>query len=1388
MRKNILLVLTILLLSLSVFAQNANERGATLVDSLQIQSNQIRTIPQYPLHGVWGMLLGTPNPGDSGSGIMVANGDALLYPATELLLPDEGSIQFALIYKEQQEGAANPNRTLFDTIPNPTNSSSRHILIYNSGKLTLTVSNHANQTYTLEGNVNWQNDTIHNISYRWSPNELVLYVDNNAISRATLPEANQHGILSVFFGNNKDMNQPADMIFRDVAFATKSMSINPAQVVSQFDDTILTEDERIILMSTGNQRRINPVLESVLRPRNRPELNYFYAVEYNDIGDYDRAIQTIAHITNNPNDSLYVLGVFLRADILVNMRRFMDAYDQLQVLVGNADMSISIAARVRQALVLFNSGSTEEAITLFGNIIDQYGDHPEVNSVYFWFGYDKYTSGNYKQAVDVFYNIGRAGAKPRESTPIGQHVHLKVMDPDLAYKNSDVGIPIVLITRNGDRETIMLKSSISPGMFTGSIMVSLGESIHEDGILQVMGSNDFISATYTERLSKEGTNIPKTIEINIKTDGEITAIAQSTLEIYNEAKKYQERLILSRDWDVIGTLPDDAGEFFKNSETGLVHLRGHHFDRNFLRFLKPGQGIYIEVNDPDCSITDGIDTLKIEAFSSSNPNNPITVQLRETGPRTGIFSGIVKTELGEASETSLSVGQNDRVTIRYADSAPAPETSNPVHEATVNVQAMDARLSAGVMLPHWQSGVSTYVRLARVPADANLKLQIDDRDMDISDSADKITANIRRANGTLIPVTFTETSPHSGIFVANVKLSPTGGAGTVAIDEGEIFHLVYEDSENVNNTPKTLELEIRSVAPVNATFKIQHKEVIYPEGTAEDARALTRPIKTNWNDTTVLTPGETYRLIITDLDVIPNVAGPFYINARLQSSGKAYTNFGLHVHNDWQTNEIMYIGDFYVRLGDENDSDRAFFSQTGYSIDMTEAQNNIGIMTLPAINVQGIDTVTLTYVEPITAEKQKNIARTVKYRVAMDAKFSVLDLKGQDIETIKPGQEFELQVEDSGGDISGDRDKIVAVLRSANNDMLQVTLNETDLHTGIFTALVKTDFGKTANNTDNILQVDFSSSFAIAYRNTNSISGTPNDIVITIPTVGMSESEGRLITKIFTDQKFEIETNVRLGESLYHIGAAELVTNPPAKDAPRTNESLQEAARILEGIVDKYPTNSYAVESLFLTGKVRKEEGKHDVAEQLFLRIVNEYPNSEIVPQALYQLLALYYEQGKIDPAIDVAMQLIYAYPNNALVADAFLRIATYYYSTKDYIKSAHIYNRMLERFPDYPDFEAVKYRIGTAYYYVGVTDKQYYDTASKVFLELEQNFPEHELADDALYWAAQCYDQRNQPQRAYTIITKLLIVYPEGDIKNYATRFRDRLKAAHPHLEAEPF
>jgi len=1384
MKKILFYFSMIMVFTVVAFSQNG-DRGPTLTDTLQIQNNQIRTIPQYPEVGVFGMLLNIPTPSDTGRGIMIEENQAILYPAIELLRTDEGAIQFTITYRGKREDNENTIRTIFDTIPNPNNSSSRHRLTLEGNKLTLTVITHENVTATVEGTVNWSPNQLYNISYRWLSDSFALYINNNLFGSAELTPSNGHSILALFLGNNRDLNSPADMIFSDLALATQPMAINTSQVNTQLTTDILTPDERIIKMSTGYQRALNPVLDQILRPRNMPEAYYFYAARDNDLAIYESALNNINQITNNPNNPLYIMGIFLRSDIFVNTRRYSEAGDVLEVLTGNKDIGISIAAKVRQALVLFNSGSTDEAVRLFGNIIEEYYEYPEVNEVYFYLGYDSFNRQNYQVALNTLQEIGTSN-NPIETTPINQKFLIKVIDGDLAYRANNIGVPVIITTKNGDKETYILKSTVASGMFTGNIMVSLGEAIHEDGILQVLGSNDVITVSYTERLSSDGVNVETSFNIGLATEGKLSAISQTALDIFNEVKRYQQQILINDKWEVIGVLPDSASDYFKNQDNGLVYGYNHQLDRNFVSFVKPGQGIYIEVNDPDCSITTNIDTLTVEVFANSNPNTIITIQLKETGPRTGIFTGVVMTKQGTTAGQVLGVDTNDQVIIRYQDQKTAANSTVSRHDARINIQSMDARLSSGLMLPHYISQIPMFVRYSRVPYNGTVRLQIEDRDMDISDSADKIEANLRRQNGTMIPVTFTETSAHSGVFISDVAL------GNIGVTAGETLKLIYNDLETISNTAATRELEIRTTVPSDATFQTFRKDVVYPEGTSADARALTRPLTINWIKEDVIVPGNTYRLMITDLDTIPTRAGEFHIQATLSSTNGSSTIVGLAAHNDWESREVIYIGEFFARLGDETDSDRAFFSQTGYTIETRDLRNNFGVMTLPAINVQGRDTVTLSYIETFTADGRRDVTVTKPYRVAMDAEISIFDMKGVELEIIKPGQEFELQIMDSTGDISNDRDTIQAVLNSKTGDKLTVELTETDIHTGIFTGIVKTGYGS-SNLTDDILQISFASDFVVNYYNSNTVNGEPRDLRVTIPTVEMGESEGWLLTKIYSDQKFEIETMVRLGESLYAIGAADLSTNPPDEGQPRTNDNLQESARILEQITAKYPSNSYAVESLFLTARIRKEEGANDTAEKIFKQIVNDYPNSEFVPQALYQLTMLYCERQDIDSATETAMQLVYGYPKNGLVPDAFLRIANFYYSKTSFVTAAHVYARLLERFPDYHQAEQVKYRIATCYYYEanGTKSRQYMELACKNFLEFQENYPDHELSDDSLYWAARGYestDIMNNPQRAYTLYTKLIMTYSNSDVLNYAIRSRDNLKVKYPHMEAESF
>jgi len=274
----------------------------------------------------------------------------------------------------------------------------------------------------------------------------------------------------------------------------------------------------------------------------------------------------------------------------------------------------------------------------------------------------------------------------------------------------------------------------------------------------------------------------------------------------------------------------------------------------------------------------------------------------------------------------------------------------------------------------------------------------------------------------------------------------------------------------------------------------------------------------------------------------------------------------------------------------------------------------------------------------------------------------------------------------------------------------------------------------------------------------------------------------------------EMDTLVRLGESLYAVGAADLATHKETGTGPRTNAKLQEAAHILSQVTQRFPDSDYVVEALFLTGKIRREEKKFDEARDLFNRVINNYPDSDFVPQALFQLVLMSYDQQDIDGMTDSATRLVYGYPKNPLVAEAFLRVAEYYYTHKDYGTAASIYKRALDRFPDDPKADLVAYRMATAYYrealvLQGNNDdlqpaaKPAFDQAMNAYLDFNTKYPDNELADDSLYWAAFITLKEGNALQAYQLLTKQILGYPGGDMKASALQLRAQIATDHPEV-----
>jgi len=658
----------------------AQAAGTSLFDPLQLQDGAIRTLPRLPRVGAWGLAPGSPAAGEGNFGILIDKpGQAVIYPATSLLAPAAGTIEFSVkLPADYDAGDARP-RALLDTLA--ATGASRIQLVLAGTKLTLTWTDDANAAKTAEGEVNWGARSIHKVAVVWEAETAGLYADGIELSKAEAVKPFAHEPLGIVLGSNRELNGPSGLAVSNLRLSTAREPVTPANI-GRIGDNIPNE-ELTLKMAQGYDRGLYPLLER-LKAQNLLEIPFAYALAYADIGDTARAMQAVTPIAGDLKHALYLQAVFLRADLLASQHDYVAAYDQLQALATSPDRTISIRAQVKQAEVLYEQGNKAEAIRLIGEIIARYTDLPDINDAYLVVGMDKFKSGSFQEAFRAFNFIGIPGAPPRQSVQIGLPFEIKVADPDLNVRIADLGLPISVTAVSGDTEEIVLKPAFSRGVYLGSVETALGLPQPSDGILQVRG-NDKIKLQYIDRLSGDGANIERVVALDLASDARLVALAQAGLPLFREALEYQKKNILDDRWEIVGTLPKTASKFFRNPYDGSLYKKGMRFDMRFLSEIKAGQAFYLELTDPDEDLTDVADTVQVEIATTGG--NKINATLTETGAHTGIFTSNIRTTLeGEPKEGALEVKKNDSITARYVDPRPSAGTRDPVLISRITIQ------------------------------------------------------------------------------------------------------------------------------------------------------------------------------------------------------------------------------------------------------------------------------------------------------------------------------------------------------------------------------------------------------------------------------------------------------------------------------------------------------------------------------------------------------------------------------------------------------------------------------------------------------------------------------------------------------------------------------
>ena len=235
----------------------------------------------------------------------------------------------------------------------------------------------------------------------------------------------------------------------------------------------------------------------------------------------------------------------------------------------------------------------------------------------------------------------------------------------------------------------------------------------------------------------------------------------------------------------------------------------------------------------------------------------------------------------------------------------------------------------------------------------------------------------------------------------------------------------------------------------NATVKFERQIVEEQRYDKDNKPAWLPPPTVTYKETKNLAPGFVYRVTLSDPDIIPSTAGEFYTKVSIKASNGSTAEVQLRkcAQQDTKTHEITFVGSFFCRLGDSGSPTKAYFSQTGSVVELSDDTDVYTLSSIPALNVQGNDSVTANYMEPLTSDGGHNVARSWPLQIASDAIMTATNEQGVDITQIKPGTQFILQIEDPDGDITPKRDTITAMITAGGHPPVPVTLTETDVRT-----------------------------------------------------------------------------------------------------------------------------------------------------------------------------------------------------------------------------------------------------------------------------------------------------------------------------------------------------
>ncbi|MBT3295366.1 MAG: tetratricopeptide repeat protein [Verrucomicrobia bacterium] len=433
----------------------------------------------------------------------------------------------------------------------------------------------------------------------------------------------------------------------------------------------------------------------------------------------------------------------------------------------------------------------------------------------------------------------------------------------------------------------------------------------------------------------------------------------------------------------------------------------------------------------------------------------------------------------------------------------------------------------------------------------------------------------------------------------------------------------------------------------------------------------------------------------------------------------------------------------------------------------------------------------------------------------------VLDVMDEDYREEKSeayaGEELHLRVVDLGADISDASDRVEVLMQAKSGAKHKVELLEVDTHSGVFRGTVELSYAQGGEGRalgERGLQETPAYSvkrdgFPVVYGDTmgaryTDANGVKTDTkLLTI----MKGADGTVwpFSKQYDDETIAMRTQFSLAEAFLEMAKR----HRKLGEVELANLEYERAKDMLEKAMDMFRDPDTRAQAEYLLGNLTQEEAdvtedkelqedRYRAALSRYMRVTGSYPDTLPASKAQFKIATVYERMNEPEIAAQEYVKLAYKYPDSEFLALSMARLGTHFQrkaasyekqakellaktddkdaqfdgkamqvmTVREYIKSAEIFGRLQERFPDHELAGKGGLRAGQAYMRAG-ENRDALNAFKRVF--------EHEAYDgpkiraQAMYWAGMCYEPLGEPMAAYSIYKRLTYDFPESKWAAYA-------------------